>query len=389
MINLHIYPSNMANESRIFKITAALIEAGLVQEIVLVGIGEGTFPETETMDDSRKIWRVPLTKFPFLGWKVEKVLRYIQWIWKVFRRYRHEPITMINCHSLFDLPIGVLLKRKTGGTLIYDAHELETERNGLKGKLKHIFKIIEKQCIKHIDYLFVVSDSIAHWYQETYHLTDVAVIKNIPVKHPSPLEKSPILRDRFNIPPGHRLYLYQGALLEGRGIPILLAVFSKTDITDHIVFMGYGPLTQMIKTAATLHPTIHFLDAVPHQQINTYASSADIGISLIENTCLSYYYCLPNKVFEYVFSGIPCIVSDFPDMKAFVYTYSCGWVTPVNEANVYRLIKEMTATEFFEKQQHVYTMQNNPHFDWQNEKKILLDVYNTLLPTKNHQENPK
>ena len=41
-------------------------------------------------------------------------------------------------------------------------HELETERNALKGLLKIIFKMIEKLLVPYCDQIFVVSDSIGN-----------------------------------------------------------------------------------------------------------------------------------------------------------------------------------------------------------------------------------
>lgn len=388
MINLHIYPSNMANESRIFKITAALMETHLFNEIILVGKDARPLQEQEKIDVIRSIWRVPLSSFSLLFWQARKILRYFLWLVKIYFRFRRQDIGMINCHSLYDLPVGLLLKRKTHCKLIYDAHELETERNGLKGMLKKVLKIIERRCIHAVDYTFVVSDSIAQWYKDTYHLSNVSVVKNIPEKKwsLSPWQKSPILRQQFNIPNSSLVYLYQGAFLHGRGISILLAVFSQSDITAHIVFMGYGPLTQTIQDHAHKHHNIHFLPAVSHEQIISYTAGADIGFSLIENTCLSYYYCLPNKLFEYVLAGIPCIVSDFPDMRNFVEQHRCGWITAVDEASVYTLIKSITNTECSQKKQQIEQVQQDDHFGWQKEKQVLLYVYQNLFPGQSKKE---
>ena len=55
--------------------------------------------------------------------------------------------------------------------------------------------------------------------------------------------------------------------------------------------------------------------------------SADVGVALIENISLSDYYSLPNKFFEYVFSGLPVLVSDFPDISRVVKKYDLGVTT--------------------------------------------------------------
>ena len=55
-----------------------------------------------------------------------------------------------------------------------------------------------------------------------------------------------------------------------------------------------------------------------------YAASADVGLSLIEDICLSYYYCLPNKLFECLMAGLPVIVSNLPEMAAIVRDFRVG-----------------------------------------------------------------
>jgi len=44
-------------------------------------------------------------------------------------------------------------------------------------------------------------------------------------------------------------------------------------------------------------------------------ASVDIGVSLIENLSTSYYYALPNKLFEYIMADVPVVVSNLPQMK--------------------------------------------------------------------------
>ena len=52
--------------------------------------------------------------------------------------------------------------------------------------------------------------------------------------------------------------------------------------------------------------------------------AADIGLCLVQNVSLSDYYCLPNKLFEYCFAGIPVLASDFPDISSLISEYNLG-----------------------------------------------------------------
>lgn len=382
MLNLHIYPSNMQNESRVEKITASLVEKGIVDDIILVGKEDKTLEEYETISEFIRVWRVPLNdfRFPLFNWKVRKVLRYIQWLCKIYRRFRKEKINLINCHSIFDLPLGVVLKKKNKKNnckLIYDTHELETERSSSSGMFKKVLRLIEKFFIEYSDHIFVVSDSIGEWYKEAYGLENISVVKNIPLKREF-IKGSDKLRERFKIPAERILYIFQGGFHSDRGIEMLLSVFSKPDITDHIVFMGFGHLEEEIKAFEKEHTNIHFHEAVPVDQLLEYTTSADIGFSLTENVCLNHYYSLPNKIFEYVMSGIPCIASDFPDMGGFIKKHNCGWTTLPEEAGVYVLVKKISMNEVKEKKASIENLLKREDFGWQSEKKKLEAVYRNL-----------
>ncbi|MBD3306750.1 glycosyltransferase [candidate division KSB3 bacterium] len=378
--NMHIYPSDFQYESRIFKITQSLLDQNLVDDILLVGIGDGTLPEEEALGVSRRIKRIPLTDYPVIRHKkLRRVLHYLEWIGKASVYGYRQQITIVNCHSLFDLPVGIVLKILRKCLVIYDTHELETERNGLKkGLVKTVAKTLEKVAIRYVDHVFVVSDSIAAWYRHTYHLDCVTVVKNVPYGHVAEnRETHKGFREQFAIPPDHLIFVYQGALFHGRGIPLLLSVFSRLQPHKHVVFMGYGILEDTIREYEQQYPHIHFCPAVPPDRVMEYTASADVGLSLIENTCLSYYYCLPNKLFEYIINGIPCIVSNFPDMRAVIEHYHCGWITEVNAQDIYNLIDGLTVPHIREIQDTTAAIRDQ--FGWHLEERHLLAAYTSLL----------
>ena len=119
--------------------------------------------------------------------------------------------------------------------------------------------------------------------------------------------------------------MYQGGLVEGRGIDLLLDAFKKRKNNRVvIIFMGYGELESKIQSISKSYNNIFFHKAVSPEMILNYTASADVGVALIENTCLSYNFCMPNKLFEYAMSGLPVLVSDMVEMSNFVKTHQMG-----------------------------------------------------------------
>lgn len=376
--NIHITPSRFHNASRILKQTKSIDSFGVFDEIVIVALGDDVLPEHEKIDNHRRVWRVPLSTFGLPPWKIRGVFRYIQWMVKVVFYLCKSKVDMINCHSIMDLHLGVILKKIHHCKLIYDTHELETERNGMHGITKKIAKQLEKKLIKHADHVFVVSDSIEKWYKEKYKLSNITTIKNVPFSAKiSSATPSNLMRKEFNIPANDIIYIYQGGFFPGRGIRLILSVFENLSHDKHIVFMGYGALEGEIVRSAETYKNIHFLKAVSPEKVLDYSGSADVGLSIIQNICISYYYCSPNKLFEYALSGIPCIVSNFPDMGNFVDKYKCGWKTEVNAEALYNLINVISKEDILKKK---INAKKTPQFiGWQFEEEKMLKVYRPLL----------
>jgi glycosyltransferase involved in cell wall biosynthesis len=299
---------------------------------------------------------------------------------KLLQLSKHIKPDVVNCHSIKVLPLGAILKVFFRTKLVYDTHELETETHGLVGLRQRIMKILEASLIPFVDGIIVVSDSIRKWYEKSYNRNDCYVIKNFPRKIRAYSVQSDILKKEFGLREKDILFIYQGNLGSGRGIEVLLDVFSKLRNEKHIVFMGYGELKGRIIEYARRHRNIHFHPAVPPGEVGFYTMSADVGINFTDNSCLSRYFALSNKLFEYLNNGIPVIVSDFPEQAGVVARYSCGWEIAVKERveeeYVYKLISSLSKTEVDQKKAALAKL--NDTFIWENQEEMLVMVYSSF-----------
>ena len=96
--------------------------------------------------------------------------------------------------------------------------------------------------------------------------------------------------------------------------------------------MGYGPLKSQILNSSRINKNIFYHPAVSRDNLPHYTKSADIGLNLIEKTCLSYEYSLSNKFFEYASVGIPIISSNCPEYFYLIGKYSSGIILEDNSA---------------------------------------------------------
>jgi glycosyltransferase involved in cell wall biosynthesis len=257
-----------------------------------------------------------------------------------FKAMKLQP-KVIHCNDTLVLPLGVMVKFFTGAKLIYDAHELESDRNGLTKTLSKMTLFVEKILWRYVDALIVVSPSIEKWYKENIGEKYSEIILNSPVLESNvSSDKKVYLRKHFSIDDDSKIFLYVGGLVKGRGLSLIVEAFKKSDIKSSLVFLGYGELSDDLKKIADAHPNIYVHDAVPHEQVVPVAKSADVGLCLIQNVSLSDYYCLPNKLFEYCFAEIPVLASDFPDISETVEKYNLGKCCELNTQSIYESIKE-------------------------------------------------
>lgn len=379
--NIHIYPSNLTHESRIFKIAKSLIHHHLVDSICLFGIKDGQTPEFDRLTDRILIWRVPVKQYSIKNRKLHRIVKYCNWIKQIVTNRSCRNVKIVNCHSIFDLVAGVFIKIRTKCLLIYDTHELETERAGTSRAYKIIIKVLEMVLVPFCDQIFTVSDSISNWYKSHYPQKKVLTILNAPSVHIDPMNSQIVsLHSLLKIPDGDLIFLYLGLLSNGRGITIMIDVFSSIPATKHLVIIGYGSLEKSIRARIQNFPNIHFLHAIPSNRILAYAAAADVGIVLTENTCLNHYYCLPNKLYEYFQAGIPCIASNFPELSKFIKHYKCGWKTAVNKESLQKLVNCLSSQKIKNVRKGMRRISDPP--SWENEEKKLLAAYATLLNKK-------
>lgn len=345
-VNIHLSSSSLRNTTRLFKEALELQDSKIIDNIILIGVWEKGMPTVEKFTDSICLVRVKLIKDCFkpshLLWKLLVLISLFQFRIKIFQIIRTNRPYLVNCHHVGLLETAAVAKFFFHFKLVYDAHELETEVDGLTKVRKRYLKWIERRYIRYADKIIVVGNKIAEWYRDKYGVSNVYVVRNVPYLRQKAKREENLLRQEFLIPEGELIFIYNGFLTIGRGIEIILEAFSTSDTSNHIVFMGYGPKSKLVKEYALKYKNIHYKNAVAPEEVNEYTSCADVGLAIIENTSLSYYYSLSNKLFEYIHAGIPVVASDFPEMASILDKYQCGWKIHPDATTLIECLKGIT-----------------------------------------------
>lgn len=369
--------NEFTNASRVLKQVNSLINAKVFKKITIIALGNKELPKHEHLTQDIELHRINLTtrnlpkSLPF------QLIKYVEFLVRSLLLMRKLQPSVVNAHALAVLPISVLAKKLFKAHLVYDAHELETEQVGGMSLRKRLSKKLERKLIYSADMMLVVSESIADWYAAEYQIKRPPVVLNAPNRRE--LKANNHFREQLGIRDDQVILLYQGGLMAGRGVHLILDAFkARNDDQLVAVFMGYGQLEADIKAAAQQHNNIYFFPAVAPQVVLEYTSSADVGISLIENTCLSYYYCMPNKLFEYAMAGLPVLVSNMKDMSALVTQNAMGAViSDFTPAGINQALDEFLQKDLTQMKANAYKVATENA--WEEQEKKMLAAYNELL----------
>lgn len=375
-VNIHLYPSFFTNESRILREARAIVDLGISDEVILIGLWKEGLLREEIISERIRLIRVKglFRKRVNSSWSNIFVLIFF-FFHLIAIAIRAKPFA-INVHALTMLPFAVVVAWVVRSSLIYDAHELETETHASRGFRRAFARGVERVFIRFVDYTVVVSHSIEKWYRDEYGLSEIITIKNIPVFRNK--EYVSDLKSRLGLKGYELLFVYVGLFSSGRGIDQIIRCFRREENKDfHVVFIGYGDMEDAIKKS--VQSNIHYLPAVAPDQLAALISGGDVGLSLIEASCLSYYYSLPNKVFEYLSAGLPFICSDFPDVKQEFAEFEVCWFSDLN-GGIEEIVGRISRQEIELKKSNV--IKHRARWDWSVEKLKLIDVYRSIEKIK-------
>ncbi len=323
-INIHVYPGTILFEARMYKIANTIKKLNIFDEIVLLGINNGMLPEEETLDQNIKIKRLNMNQSEWLKKSFfNRVINVINLSKLIFKFLKRNKPSVVHAHNLASLPILVIYKLCYGAKVVYDTHELETERNNWS-KLETFFsRIIEFSFIYFTDEIVVVNEEIGKFYNKKYGF-NAHVINNVPEFFKA--KKSNYLREKFNISFDTKIFIFIGALNPNRGVEEYINFFQNTDLNVCLIFLGDGPLKNIVYDAHRSSKKIYFHERVPHNDVVQIAASSDFSISILRvgNPALSYDFMMPNKLFESMMSGIPILSGGMKSEARFVNENQVG-----------------------------------------------------------------
>lgn len=377
---INIVVNSFVNDARVLRTAVAGKKTG--REVFIIAQHKKGLKETEVLDGCEvirlKLWTQNLPKKPFF-----QLFKYIEFILRATWIVIMKKPSLVHAHDLNALPIGYLGKIFTSSKLIYDSHELFLNRTGKIPFLK-IGLWFERTVAKKCDLVITVSESIAVKLHENLKLINKpTLILNVPLRKELDRSKA-ILREKLNIPKEKFIFLYQGGLQMDRGVELIIEAMTNITRQDAIlVIVGDGNKKEsLMQLASSLieKGKIIFHPPVPQNQLHYWTMGGDVGIHPMIGSCLNHLYALPNKLFEYIQSGLCVIVSDLPEMSRVVNETNIGLVFKDRDSqDLQRCMEKMMNDNDLKE-----TYDDNLHqaaliYNWEQEEKKLLTAYKELL----------
>ena len=304
-------------DSRVEKEARSLARHGY--RVTVLAMGEPDLPSVEeregfTVRRIRVLTRRLPRRFARPARITESLVRY------AFAALR-EGGAVYHCHSPRLLPAAALAASVRRRPLIYDSHELFTGLPGVRGFRRWLAARFEAAMLRFTAAVIMANEERVPAFRTVHprYRKPVVTVNNCP----ETVEVGDAERDvrrLAGLPQDARVVLYIGLPGFNRGLGVVIESIDSWPGNAHFVSMGpRSPRaeSELLSCARELQveDRVHFTGPVRADEVPVWASSADVGVNLIQPEGLSYALSAPTKLFETMMAGIPQVASDLPGFR--------------------------------------------------------------------------
>ncbi len=276
-----------------------------------------------------------------------------------------------------------LAAKRRRAKLVLDCHELFPEVPEIQHKplVKWVWRTLERWLMLKCDALLTVCNSIAEYYRLQLGVS-MTVVRNLRSSAPeeSKSQRAEEVKSGATPTSDLRLLLYQGRVNLGRGVDWAIDALEWLPECRLVVAGDGDLLTQMKAYAATKRwaDRISFTDRLTPDKLHALTPQADVGLVMLEDMGLNYHYALPNRIGDFVYAGVPMVVSDLPEMSAVVRRFGVGEVMAEPGARALAA----SVRRVLDKGREAYSFDAaRADMDWNKEKQVLLQTIERICCT--------
>jgi glycosyltransferase involved in cell wall biosynthesis len=352
-------------DQRMIRICTSLTKAGFL--VTLVGReNQGSLPL-----DNR-----PYRQHRLKMWTRRGKLFYLEYHFRLFLYLFGRKMDVICAIDLDSILPCYFVSRLRRIPRVYDAHELFCEMQEVMSRpfIHRMWKKVERFAVPKFQVGYTVNEQIAGEFRRHYGV-EYAVVRNLPL-----LEADGVAGDRM-LP--ERYVLYQGAVNEGRCFETLIP--AMLDVDARLLICGDGNFMDKARELVRLHgleEKIIFLGRLRPGELRAVTKSAWCGITLFDRRGLSNYYSLANRFFDYMHAGIPQLAMNYPAYREINNCYPIAVL--IDEPGIREVadaLNELLTNPELYQSLSEGCKQARLHYNWQEEEKILIRLYQQLLGT--------
>jgi glycosyltransferase involved in cell wall biosynthesis len=365
--------SDLVTDQRVHKVSQTLHEMGY--DVLLVGTKKSKSQPLQSRDYSTKRISMLFQK---------GFLFYAEWNIRLFFYLLFKKAPLLLANDLDTLPPNYFVATLKGSIVIYDTHEFFTETAELYNRdfVKRIWIGIEDFFFPRVKYIYTVNNSLADLYKQKYN-KDLKVVRNLPLLQTTAVENA-IPASSFSFPADKKILLLQGnGINENRGAEEFVLAAKLINNAFILVIAGNGLIIERLKTmvaANNLQQKVFFTGVLPFQQLQNLTRLAYCGFSLDKPLNINQQASLPNKLFDYLASDVPVIVSNIKEVAKIVGQYQTGIViedvTPEKIAAAVHLL-DADGNRYLQFKANTRSAINE--LNWNNEKHIIEDLFKKII----------
>ena len=184
--------------------------------------------------------------------------------------------------------------------------------------------------------LLTVSNSLGA-YLKKFNKNVIAVPN---YRYAEKLEKTDDIRKKCNLNDNDTLILIVGHVVIN--LRVIIKTLSLLPNPFHLALLS------MIKPEAYLQgcrdlakklsvdKRIHYLDFVPYESLTSFCSGADIGLVMFNPSIPNHAFGLPNRIFDFIFSGLPICSLDMQDISSIITKYNLGVIVEEHNPDAWK-----------------------------------------------------
>jgi glycosyltransferase involved in cell wall biosynthesis len=332
-----VFVGTLDYRGRLLKEIKTLQNAGFECRLVLGNIGE------REVDGSRYDFEIKEYRVPCFRGKIRYFFEQLRFAWRAGRKIATSDAEVVFCLALDGVLAGVVARwLRPSLRLIFDSNELHLESFNSRIK-RAVWRPLQALAVKSCDAIVHAESNRMAYFKEVHGGRSIPqmVIENFPHYQAG---FARVANDS-----GPLKVIYLGALGDDRYTHELIdAGRSMADLIE-LDFVGFATPEVMAdlerRYGPAPAPNIRILPPVAYDEIPSLLKNYHIGIALYKNTNLNNYYCAPNKVYDYLMSGMAVIANDYPGLRKVLEDRRLGAclteVTPASFENaVNRILRE-------------------------------------------------